>query len=108
MSSTAPLSAPGPDDLTVRARITHPFHPLHGREIVVVDQRRNRHGDRVWYQVPDGRVRTMPRAWTSLATLDAFEVISAGRAFFRSDDLARLAALLDAVRCPDIDTEGAE
>jgi hypothetical protein len=74
----------------------------------VVDQRHNRHGDRVWYQAADGSVRTMARAWTSLAPLDPFEVISSGRACFRADDLLRLAALLDGVRRRDVDAEGAE
>lgn len=74
----------------------------------MVDQRRNRHGDRVWYQTADGTVRTVPRAWTSLATLDPFDVISAGRACFRAADLLRLAALLDEVRRPDIGGKGAE
>jgi hypothetical protein len=74
----------------------------------VVDQRRNRHGDRVWYRPADGGVRTVPRAWTSLAALDPFEVTSADRACFRPDDLIRLAALLDGVRSSDIDAEGAE
>ena len=74
----------------------------------MVDQRRNRHGDRVWYQAADGSVRTVPRAWTSLAALDPFEVTSGGRACFRPDDLMRLAALLDGVRPPVVDAEGAE
>lgn len=74
---------------------------------MVVDERRNRHGDRVWYRTADGSVRTVPRAWTSLASLDPFEMISSGRACFRPDDLIRLAALLDGVRTPDADEEGA-
>ena len=74
----------------------------------MVDQRRNRHGDRIWYRIADGSVRTVPRAWTSLAALDPFEVTSAGRACFRPDDLIRLAVLLDGVRPPDVDAEGAE
>jgi len=74
----------------------------------VVDQRRNRHGDRVWYRTADGSVRTVPRAWTNLAALDPFEVVSAGRTCFRPDDLIRLAALLDGVWPPDVDAEGAE
>jgi hypothetical protein len=49
----------------------------------------------------------MPRAWTSFADLDPFEVASAGRACFRPDDLIRLAALLDGLRRPDVDAEGA-
>jgi len=74
---------------------------------VVVDQRRNRHGDRIWYQTGEGIVRTMPLAWTSLAAIDPFEVTSAGRASFRPDDLIRLSALLDGLRPPDVDREGA-
>jgi hypothetical protein len=71
---------------------------LHGRELIVVDERRNRHGERVWYQAVDGSVYTVPRGWTSLASPDAFEVIAAGRASFRPEDLLDLAVLLDEVQ----------
>ena len=74
---------------------------------MVVDQRRSRHGDRVWYQTTDGHVRSLARAWTSLAAPDPFEVISAGRACFRPEDLLRLAALLDEVQKPDARMQGA-
>jgi len=40
----------------------------------------------------------VPRAWTSLATLDAFAVIAAGRARVRPEDLVRLVELVDDVR----------
>ena len=82
----------------MRARVTHTFHPLHGRELVVVDQRRSKTGDRIWYADADGRVRSLPRAWTSLAAVDPFELISAGRACFRPADLVDLAALIDGLR----------
>jgi hypothetical protein len=81
-------------------RITHPFHPLHGREFLLLDERRNRHGDRVWFQADDGVLRTVPRSWTSLAVADPFEVIAAGRAWFRPEDLAHLVALVSALRSP--------
>ncbi len=74
----------------------------------MVDQRRNRHGDRVWYPTADGSVRTVARAWTSLASVDPFEVISAGRACFRPDDLLRLATLLDGLRHGEVGMEGVE
>ncbi|MFC1641763.1 DUF5372 family protein [Myxococcota bacterium] len=90
-------NAPDPTESGDRVRITHPFHPLSGCELVFVDERRNHHGDRVWYQTERGLVHTVPRVWTSLATLDVFEVISAGRASFRPGDLVDLAALLDAL-----------
>jgi len=86
-------------------RITHPFHPLRGREFPLLDERRNRHGDRVWFQADDGVLRTVPREWTSLATRDPFEVIAAGRAWFRPDDLARLVALVSALRFPSNSAE---
>jgi len=89
-----------------RVRITHPFHPLRGREFVLVDERRSRHGDRVWYQADDGSVRTLPRDWTSLATPDPFQVLGAGRVRFRFADLVGLLALLDDLRPQDGDREG--
>jgi hypothetical protein len=76
-------------------RITHPFHPARGQEFVLVEERRSRHGDRVWYEAEDGRVRSIRRDWTSLTVPDPFEVIAAGRARFRPEDLVGLVALLD-------------
>ena len=104
--SSAQPNAPGTDDPVRRIRITHPFHPLQGREFVLVDERRSRHGDRVWYEGADGSVRTVPKGWTSLAAPDPFEVISAGRSWFRFGDLAGLVALLDDLR-RDSDPGGA-
>ena len=72
----------------------------------MVDKRRSRHGDRVWYKADDGSTCTLPLAWTSLATPHSFELISAGRARFRTDDLVRLAALLDDVRRQDVNSDG--
>ena len=78
----------------VGARVVHPFHPLSGQELAVIGERRSRHGDRVWYEKPDGTVGSIPRAWTDLASLDAFEVVSAGRAHFRPLDLLEVAELI--------------
>ena len=72
-----------------------------GREFLLVDERRNRHGDRIWYESDDGSIGTVPRGWTSLAVPDVFEVISAGRSRFRPEDLVLLAALLDDLREQD-------
>lgn len=81
--------APDTQEAPERVRSTHPFHPLHGRELTLVDERRNGYGDRVWYQAADGAVHTVPRGWTSLASPDVLEVVAAGRARCRSDN-ARL------------------
>ena len=82
-------------------RITHPFHPARGQEFALVEERRSRHGDRVWYEAEDGSVRSITRDWTSLATPDPFKVIAAGGAPFRPEDLVGLVALLDDLRRDD-------
>ena len=63
-------------------------------ELTYVDERRNRNGDRVWVETGEGSLRSLPRQWTSLWTPDAFELASAGRAWFRPDDLIRLVELI--------------
>ena len=40
-----------------------------------------------------GRVRSLPTAWTSLASPDPFVAVSAGRSFFRIQDLVALLEL---------------
>jgi hypothetical protein len=47
---------------------------------------------------PDCTPIGIPRAWTSLAAVDPFELISAGRACFRPADWVDLAALIDGLR----------
>ena len=64
----------------------------------MLDERRSGDEDRVWYQADDGTARTVPRGWTDLAVANPFEVIAAGRAWFRAADLARLVALLTDLR----------
>lgn len=51
--------------------------------------------DRVMFFDVHGRLRSMLTSWTSLAGEDAFAQVSAGRSWFRVDDLLKLAALLD-------------
>ena len=46
----------------------------------------------------DGVQRSLPRAWTDAADVDAFVVVAAGRSAFRVCDLIELAELLEARR----------
>ena len=60
--------------------------------------RRTGYGDRVWFRTDDGAAYSMPSQWTSLHVPDAFELASAGRAWFRHDDLAKLAELISSMQ----------
>ncbi len=76
--------------------MTHPFHPLYRREFRLTDRRiRGTGGDRVYFYEDHGRLESMPVAWTDMAAEEPFIAVAAGRAYFRVDDLLRLAALLE-------------
>jgi len=47
------------------------------------------------YYDAEGRLRSMLTSWTSVAGADAFTQASAGRLWFRIDDLLALSALLE-------------
>jgi hypothetical protein len=89
-------------------RVTHPFHPLLGEELVLVAERSSGQGARVWYQAGDGAVATIPRAFTDLAAAEPFVVLSAGRAHFRPEDLEELSELVATLRGGEHEPEGAD
>jgi hypothetical protein len=77
-------------------RVTHPFHPLRGKEIVAVYRRINWGEDRVMYlRRSDKRPRSIPASWTDVVPGDEFRRISRGRAAFRTSDLIELSALIE-------------
>ena len=78
--------------------MTHPFHPLCGREFDLVTYRQNWGEDRVYFQDDQGRLRALSAGWTSIGPDDPFVVVAAGRAAFRTADLLELAALLDGLQ----------
>jgi hypothetical protein len=58
-----------------------------------VTTRKNNWGeDRVMYFDSKGKLRSILACWTSLAEQDLFAQASAGRSWFRIDDLLRLCA----------------
>ena len=78
--------------------MTHPFHPLFGRELSLVERRvRGTGGERAHFYDNHGRLESVPIAWTNLAAEDPFAVVSAGRAYFRVEDLLRLSALVESL-----------
>jgi Family of unknown function (DUF5372) len=80
---------------TGRFRISHPFHPLVGKEYEMVDRHLHWGEDRVFYYDPDGRLKSFLVNITDLFPIDAFTRISAGRSAFRVDDLLELRERLD-------------
>lgn len=79
-------------------RVTHPFHPLFGRELEFVERRQCWRGDRVYYFDEDGRRCRIPTEWTDEAPVDPFVVAAQGRCPFRTEDLVELAGLVDSLR----------
>ena len=79
-------------------RVTHPFHPLFGRELEFVKRRKNWRADRVYVFDESGHLESLPAEWTDVAPVDAFVAAAAGRSAFRTSDLLELADRLDQLR----------
>jgi hypothetical protein len=78
--------------------VTHPFHPLHGRDFEFVVYRQNWGEDRVHLRDEDGQLFSLPAGWTDAAAPDPFVVVAAGRAPFSTAGLLALADLVDRLR----------
>jgi len=76
-------------------RVTHPFHPLSGRQFACVGERFNRYGKRLLLRVDDVTVRSVPPQWTDLVAPDPEIVMGRHRALFRVADLVELAQLVE-------------
>ncbi|MBI4704891.1 MAG: hypothetical protein HY744_27620 [Deltaproteobacteria bacterium] len=74
--------------------MTHPFHPLVGREYDLIDCRHFWGEDRVVYVGETGEARSLPAPWTSAVAEDPAVVVSAGRSHFRVADLVELAKVV--------------
>ena len=84
---------------TQNFHVTHPFHPLAGRQFAV--ERLCRYGaeHRVCFHGEKDRICEIPLSWTSLALEDPFLIQAAGKSWFRFEDLLELARLIR--RCRD-------
>ena len=50
--------------------------------------------DRVWFHDPAGRLRSLPANWTDVLAESPFNVVAAGRAALRVEELLELARLI--------------
>ena len=92
--STTQSTATHAGEVTAPVRVTHPFHPLFGRDLDVVGRRHNWGEDRIYFRDGHGHLTSLPAAWTSVVPADAFVAVAAGRSWFRVQDLVDLAALV--------------
>ncbi len=79
-------------------RVTHPFHPLAGREFDLVVRKKNWAEDRVFFFGDDGQLRSLPAGWTDIDPDDPFVLVARGRSALRVDDLLALADLIEQQR----------
>lgn len=75
-------------------RITHPFHPLFGREFTLLTYRLNWGEQRVYFHDDNGRLVCVPAQWTSVFSADPFVICAAGRSPFRLQELVELTQLI--------------
>jgi len=76
-------------------RITHPFHPLFGREYGLVTHKKTWGEDRVYFHNELGQLVGLPAHWTDFFPVDPFQVVAAGRAHLRPRELLLLAQLIE-------------
>ena len=84
--------------LVQRLRVTHPFHPLSGRQLVCVGERYNRYGTRLLLRADGDEPWSVPRQWTDVVAPDPEIVFGRGRATLRLADLLELADLVTRLR----------
>lgn len=78
--------------------MTHPFHPLSGREFEPVESITVAGVGWIYYAADDDEaLRTMRQSWTSFAAEDPFVRVAAGRSAFHISDLLALGTLLDSL-----------
>ncbi len=76
-------------------QVTHPFHPLYGREFALIERRSAWGEERVYFHDDSGCLRRIAAAWTNATGPDPFDLVSGRRSHFRIDDLLQLVALIE-------------
>lgn len=74
--------------------VTHPFHPLSGRQLPCVGERHNRYGTRLLLRIGEDAVCSVPPQWTDIVAADPEVVLGGERSPFRLADLMELASLV--------------
>ncbi len=93
------LIAPFVGKLKQRITVTHPFHPWLGQEFELLDYHRSWGKECVNCCDQEGCLVTIPLQFTdAMGVKDPFLEASAGRSYFRVEDLLQLAELTKKLR----------
>jgi hypothetical protein len=76
-------------------RVTHPFHPLSGRQFACVGERYNRYGMTLLLEIGEGLVCSVRPQWTDVVAPDPEIVMGRHQALLRLVDFMELARLVD-------------
>jgi hypothetical protein len=95
MSFNAPSIAPVTREESRRVRITHPFHPLSGKQFDLVEHRCIFSESYVYFHDDCGHLREIPAAWTDFVKGDVFVEIAAGRSPLHVMCMLELADLVE-------------
>jgi hypothetical protein len=87
-------TAPQGDIAARTLRITHPFHPWHGRQFELVAYKSAWGENRVFFYNEEQQLTAISASWTDVIPTDSFVAVSAGRAVFRAEDLFELSVLV--------------
>ena len=89
-----PSTAPNSSDKRRRVRITHPFHPLCGKQFDLIEHKCLFGESYLFFCHPSGHLRQIPAVWTDFLKTDTFVEVAAGRSTLHADFLLELAELL--------------
>jgi len=78
-----------------RVQITHPFHPLYGKQFDLIEQRYIYTESFLYFYDDHGHLREIPAVWTDFVKVDAYVELAAGRSPLHATHLLELADLVE-------------
>ena len=91
-------TAPRSGDKRRHVRITHPFHPLRGKQFELIEHKCIYAESYLFFYDPFGRLLQIPAVWTDFLKTDAFVEAAVGRSPLHAGCLLELAELLKHLR----------
>ena len=86
--------APGTGEEKRQVRITHPFHPLFGKQFDLIEQRYIYTESYLYFHDEHGHLREIPAMWTDFVKVDAYVELAGGRSPLHAVHLLELAELV--------------